>query len=86
MWASLAFSLTFVDPIEGKASPYYAWIAPGFSTFLLLCVGGVPAVEKAGQEKWGHLPEYQHYTNNTSCLIPWFPARKYNEVSAVAQD
>jgi len=86
MWTSLAFSLTFVAQTEGKASTYYAWIAPGFSAFLLLFVGGVPAVEKAGQEKWGHLPEYQHYTKGTSCLIPWFPAKKYNEVAAVVQE
>jgi len=32
-------------------------------------------VEKAGEKKWGTDPEYRHYTDNTSCVVPWFPAK-----------
>jgi len=74
MWAALALSAGFTKDIKGHASPLFAWLSPVFTAFLLLFVSGVTMVEKAGNEKWGHLPEYQHYVKNTSCLIPWFPA------------
>lgn len=77
MWCSIALSVSLTDDVKGLASPYYAWLSPAFTTFLLLFVSGIPMVEKAGQEKWGHLEEYQHYTKNTSSLIPWFPAKRH---------
>ena len=80
MWSSIALSVTFTQEVEGKVSPYYSWISPAFTAFLLLFVSGIPMVEKAGEEKWGHLEEYQNYTKGTSCLIPWFPAKPYNKV------
>ena len=77
MWAALALSTSCTKDIKGHANPLYAWLSPVFTAFLLLFVSGVSMVEKAGNEKWGHLPEYQHYTKNTSCVIPWFPAKKF---------
>ena len=75
MWAALALSTSFTRDIKGHANPFFAWLSPVFTAFLLLFVSGVTMVEHAGNEKWGHLPEYQHYMKNTSCLIPWFPAK-----------
>lgn len=80
MWASIALSITFTQDVDGKASVYYGWISPAFTAFLLICVSGIPLVEKAGLEKWGHLEEYQHYLKNTSCLFIWFPAKPFNKV------
>lgn len=49
-------------------------LSPLFTTFLLTKVSGVPMLEKAGQKKWGHLPAYTHYMENTACIVPWQPA------------
>jgi len=53
---------------------WLAWLSPAFNAFLLLRVSGVPMLEKAGEEKWGSEPAYRHYMQNTSCVVPWFPA------------
>ena len=81
MWASIALCVTFTQEVDGKASVYYSWISPAFTAFLLLFVSGIPLVEKHGEEKWGHLEEYQHYMKNTSCLFIWFPAKPFNKVA-----
>jgi len=87
MWCSIALAISFTSDVDGKwaaagkASVYYGWISPAFTAFLLLFVSGVPLVEKAGDEKWGHLEEYQHYTKNTSCVFIWFPAKPFNKVA-----
>lgn len=70
MWAGISCSC---------AASFQDWqwlglVSPFFDAFLLLCVSGVPLLEKAGEEKWGHDPAYRHYMQNTSCIVPWFPA------------
>jgi steroid 5-alpha reductase family enzyme len=73
MWVALAAMVT-----RGAVhSPrlYFGWVSPAFTMFLLLKVSGVPMVEEAGKKKWGSDPEYIHYTTNTSCIVPWFPAK-----------
>jgi len=71
MWFSLAISVTMADQ-----TMYWSFLSPLFSSFLLLCLSGVPMVERAGKKKWGDNPEYVAYMENTSCLIPWFPNTK----------
>lgn len=51
------------------------WISGLFTMLLLVKVSGVPMVEKLGRKKWGKDPAYIHYMKNTSCVIPWFPAK-----------
>jgi len=60
---------------------WLAWLSPAFNAFLLLKVSGVPMLEKASEERWGSEPAYRHYVQNTSCVVPWFPAKpmKKNE-------
>mmetsp|Transcript_4552 Transcript_4552/g.10611 ORF Transcript_4552/g.10611 Transcript_4552/m.10611 type:complete len:353 (-) Transcript_4552:222-1280(-) len=53
---------------------WLGWISPAFNAFLLLFVSGVPLLEKAGQKRWGSEAEYRYYMENTSCIVPWFPA------------
>lgn len=53
---------------------WLAWLSPAFNALLLLFVSGVPMLEKAGEAKWGSEPDYRHYMDNTSCIVPWFPA------------
>jgi len=50
MWLSLAACVTYSNQ-ELK----WSFFSPAFTAFLLLCVSGVPMVEKAGMKKWGHL-------------------------------
>jgi len=74
MWVGLA--LTATSCINGNTFNYLAWLSPAFDAFLLLFVSGVPMLEKAGEEKWGQEPLYRHYMQNTSCIIPWLPAKE----------
>ncbi len=50
-------------------------ISPVFVALLLLRVSGVPMLEKAADEKWGGLPEYEAYKRRTPVLVPR-PPRK----------
>ncbi|CAK9096472.1 S5A_REDUCTASE domain-containing protein [Durusdinium trenchii] len=74
MWLGLCTS--FMSCVT-SGSQLLVWISPAFNALLLLRVSGVPMLEKAGEEKWGSDPEYQHYMKNTSCIVPWFPASEY---------
>merc|ERR1712050_670616 len=49
---------------------FLAWLSPVTTIVLLLKVSGVPLLEAAGEERWGNLPEYQHYMKNTPCIVP----------------
>lgn len=53
---------------------WLGWISPAFNAFLLLFVSGVPLLKKAGEAKWGTDAAYRCYIDNTSCIMPWFPA------------
>jgi steroid 5-alpha reductase family enzyme len=73
MWVALAAMVT-----RGALDTprlYWGWVSPAFTMVLLLKVSGVPMVEAAGKAKWGTDPEYIHYITNTSCIVPWFPAK-----------
>ena len=55
----------------GTSSPLkWAWLSPAFTAFLLLCVSGVPLVEKAGMKKWGKDQKYLEYVQTTPLLLP----------------
>ncbi|KAF5835771.1 hypothetical protein DUNSADRAFT_6911 [Dunaliella salina] len=43
-------------------------------------VSGVPILEKQGDQRWGHLAEYQQYKARTPVLVPWnlFSKQKQN--------
>lgn len=74
MWTVIATLATVVAIEQSKWYLLASWLSPGFTSFLLLKVTGIPLVSKAGIEKWGKDPDYMHYINNTSVIIPWFPA------------
>lgn len=51
----------------------WSWITllgPLFITLLLLKVSGIPLLEKSSYEKYGSLPDYRTYCENTPILIP----------------
>lgn len=48
---------------------FLAWLSPVTTIVLLLKVSGVPMLEKTGEERWGKLPEYQHYMKHTPCIV-----------------
>jgi len=75
MWAAMAICVSWVGWQNGDTVLLWAWGSPAFTAALLLKVSGVPMVEKAGEKKWGNDPEYRHYMDNTSCVMPWFPAK-----------
>ena len=74
MWFSLALIVVSKNWKEGQL--YGALISPGFTMFLLFGVSGIPMVESSGEKRWGHIKEYRNYMDNTSAVIPWFPAKK----------
>merc|ERR1719313_2724942 len=41
---------------------------------------------EAGKKKWGSDPEYIHYITNTSCVVPWFPAKTRESVGSQSGD
>ncbi len=45
-------------------------ISPLFVIFLLTKVSGIPTLAKAGQKRWGDVPAYQAYLENTPLLVP----------------
>eukprot|EP00927_Polykrikos_kofoidii_P054504 TRINITY_DN48916_c0_g1_i1.p1 TRINITY_DN48916_c0_g1~~TRINITY_DN48916_c0_g1_i1.p1 ORF type:complete len:441 (-),score=56.02 TRINITY_DN48916_c0_g1_i1:69-1295(-) len=56
------------------AQQWLVWLSPAFNALLLLRVSGVPMLEAAGEARWGTEASYRQYMDNTSCVIPWFPA------------
>jgi len=49
---------------------YLALFSPIFTYLLLNYISGVRILEARGNEKWGHLDEYNNYKENTPKLIP----------------
>ena len=49
---------------------YLAIFSPIFTYLLLNYISGVRILEARGNEKWGHLDEYDNYKENTPKLIP----------------
>jgi steroid 5-alpha reductase family enzyme len=85
MWIALAAMVTR-GALEGSPRLYWGWVSPAFTMLLLLKVSGVPMVEEAGKRKWGSDPEYIHYITNTSCVVPWFPAKTRESVGSQSGD
>jgi len=50
-------------------------LSPLFTAFLLLKVTGIPQMQKAGDERWGHEAGYQTYRKETSLLVPVPPKK-----------
>jgi len=48
---------------------YITLISPLFVYILLVYVSGVRMLENSGQKKWGNLPEYKTYVENTPQLF-----------------
>ena len=57
-----------IERIVGLAGPL-------FISFVLVFVTGIPPLERAGWNRWGHDPSYRAYISKTSALIIWPPKR-----------
>ena len=67
MWSGLFLPASSVM----TGNQYWSVISPIFVAYLLTRVSGIPLLERQGLNKWGHLPEYQKYRQNTAVLIPY---------------
>jgi steroid 5-alpha reductase family enzyme len=45
--------------------------SPSFIAFLLICVSGIPMVDKAAEKRYGLDPHFRRYVECTSLLVPW---------------
>ena len=63
----LGISVMSFSNLEGLQ--YITLISPIFTYWLLVYISGVSILEKSGQEKWGHLKEYQDYIKKTPKLL-----------------
>ncbi len=63
----LGISVMSFSNLEGLQ--YITLISPIFTYWLLVYISGVSILEKSGQEKWGHLTEYQDYIKKTPKLV-----------------
>ncbi|BFZ01299.1 hypothetical protein BsWGS_04338 [Bradybaena similaris] len=54
-----------------KGWEHISIISPIFLTYLLTKVSGIPLLESAAQKKWGSVPQYQAYVQNTAVLVPF---------------
>ena len=65
LWFGIA--VMSVQSLEGLQ--YITLISPLFVYVLLVYISGVRMLEDSGQKKWGNLPEYKEYLNNTPQLF-----------------
>ena len=63
----LGISVMSFSNLEGLQ--YITLISPIFTYWLIVYISGVSILEKSGQEKWGHLKEYQDYIKKTPKLL-----------------
>ena len=63
----LGISVMSFSNLEGLQ--YITLISPFFTYWLLVYISGVSILEKSGQEKWGHLKDYQDYIKKTPKLL-----------------
>lgn len=61
-----------VLPTLNNYERFLAILSPVFIICLITLVSGIPILEKSADKKWGHLPKYKKYKQETSILIPWF--------------
>ena len=57
-----------VNGVVGRVE-YITLISPLFVYILLVYISGVRMLENSGQKKWGNLPEYKAYVENTPELF-----------------
>ncbi|MDA9573025.1 DUF1295 domain-containing protein [Flavobacteriaceae bacterium] len=65
LWIGVATMST--QSLEGLQ--HITLISPLFVYVLLVYISGVRMLENSGQKKWGELPEYKEYLNNTPQLF-----------------
>ena len=83
MWLALAAvatnAATGADDFKRVA---WSFGSPAFTALLLLCVSGLPMVDRASMKKWGDDPAYLHYVKHTSSVVPWKPAPAFSKEAA----
>ncbi|CAD7699761.1 unnamed protein product [Ostreobium quekettii] len=67
VWSSLC-GLACTPNVWRKAP--WVVVSPLFTAFLLLCVSGVPILERSHQERYGLDPAYIRYKESTNLIIP----------------
>jgi steroid 5-alpha reductase family enzyme len=67
----LWFGLYITASSVFKGWQFMAVLSPTLVCLLITKVSGIPLLEKAGLKKWGHLPEYQKYLQDTASLVPF---------------
>ena len=65
LWVGIA--LMSMESLEGVE--HITLISPLFVYILLVYISGVRMLENSGQKKWGNLPEYKAYVENTPQLF-----------------
>jgi len=66
-WSLYAMSL---PALPSRGLRVFALASPVFISTLILCLSGVPLLEKAHEEKYGRDPAYQQYKRTTPLLLP----------------
>ena len=59
----IGVTIMSIESLQGIQ--YVALISPFFVYVLLMYISGVRMLETSGHKKWGDLPEYKEYLNNT---------------------
>ena len=59
----IGVTIMSIESLQGIQ--YVALISPLFVYVLLMYISGVRMLETSGHKKWGHMPEYKEYLNNT---------------------
>lgn len=65
LWTGISLSA-----FSGTRSPL-VFISPIFVSFLLICISGIPLLEKSADEKYGSDQRYLDYKENTPVLVPF---------------
>jgi len=68
---SLWFGLYISSSSVFSGAQYMAVLSPLAVMMLITRLSGIPLLEAAGLKKWGDLPEYRKYLENTPSLIPF---------------
>lgn len=71
LWICL--TLTCCNGLEGWKAKLASCVSPSFTSYLLLCVSGVPLLQKAAMKKYGTDPAFLAYRARTSLLLPLPP-------------
>jgi steroid 5-alpha reductase family enzyme len=73
LWITLSYLCSPVIFNVG-GSVRFTLLSPLFVILLITYRTGIRPLSIAGMKKWGKDPLYLAYVNNTSLLVPWFPA------------